>query len=158
MFFYGFRGKNSPFLCFHGKKQPNKRTYWRWDSEKEMYNWNGLKAQKLLAQGIALGIIAITKTPCKGKSFVYWLVLQSFCPYRATGLRLLSPRAMPWARSFCPFRAYCVISTIGIEKISTPKSEKRHSSRGRMPYSYFYTLYYIQYKYYSATWTVARRL
>ena len=26
---------------------------------------NGLKAQKLLAQGIALGIIAISKAPCK---------------------------------------------------------------------------------------------
>ena len=51
----------------------------------------GLKAQKLLAQGIALGIIAINKTPCKGKSFVYCLVawfFESFCPYRATGLRL----------------------------------------------------------------------
>ena len=31
----------------------------------------GLKAQKLLAQGIALGIMAISKTPYKGKSFVY---------------------------------------------------------------------------------------
>ena len=31
----------------------------------------GLKAQKLLAQGIALGIMAISKAPCKGKSFVY---------------------------------------------------------------------------------------
>ena len=30
----------------------------------------GLKAQKLLAQGIALGIMAISKAPCKGKSFV----------------------------------------------------------------------------------------
>ena len=30
----------------------------------------GLKAQKLLAQGIALGIIAVSKAPCKGKSFV----------------------------------------------------------------------------------------
>ena len=30
----------------------------------------GLKAQMLLAQGIALGIIAISKTPCKGKSLV----------------------------------------------------------------------------------------
>ena len=30
----------------------------------------GLKAQKLLAQGIALGIIAISKAPCKGKSLV----------------------------------------------------------------------------------------
>ena len=32
---------------------------------------NGLKAQKLLAQGIALGIMAISKAPCKGKSFVH---------------------------------------------------------------------------------------
>ena len=31
----------------------------------------GLKAQKLLAQGIALGIMAISKAPGKGKSFVY---------------------------------------------------------------------------------------
>ena len=30
----------------------------------------GLKAQKLLAQGIALGIMAISKAPCKGDSFV----------------------------------------------------------------------------------------
>ena len=46
----------------------------------------GLKAQKLLAQGIALGIIAVSKAPCKGKSFVNCLVFESFCPYRATGL------------------------------------------------------------------------
>ena len=31
----------------------------------------GLKAQKLLAQGIALGIIAVSKAPCKGKSFMF---------------------------------------------------------------------------------------
>ena len=35
-----------------------------------MWFKNGLKAQKLLAQGIALGMMAICKTPCKGKSFV----------------------------------------------------------------------------------------
>ena len=29
----------------------------------------GLKAQKLLAQGIALGMMAISKTPCKGDRF-----------------------------------------------------------------------------------------
>ena len=52
-----------------------------------MWFKNGLKAQKTLAQGIALGIIAINKAPCKGKSFVNCLVLESFCPYRATGLR-----------------------------------------------------------------------
>ena len=41
----------------------------------------GLKAQKLLAQGSALGIQAISKAPCKGKSFVYCLVFEGFCPY-----------------------------------------------------------------------------
>ena len=51
-----------------------------------MWFKNGLKVQKPLAQGIALGIIVISKAPCKGKSFVYCLVLESFCPYRATGL------------------------------------------------------------------------
>ena len=30
---------------------------------------NGLKAQKLLAQGNALGIIAICEAPCKGNRF-----------------------------------------------------------------------------------------
>ena len=33
----------------------------------------GLKAQKLVAQGIALGIIAISKALWKGKSFMYCL-------------------------------------------------------------------------------------
>ena len=33
----------------------------------------GLKAQKLLAQGIVLGIMAISKAPCKGKSFMLCL-------------------------------------------------------------------------------------
>ena len=32
---------------------------------------HALKGQKLLAQGIALGIMTIRKAPCKGKSFVY---------------------------------------------------------------------------------------
>ena len=38
-----------------------------------MWFKNGLKAQKLLAQGIALGIIAISKAPCKGKSLMFCL-------------------------------------------------------------------------------------
>ena len=40
----------------------------------------GLKAQKLLAQGIALGIMAISKAPCKGKSFVNCLEFKAFAP------------------------------------------------------------------------------
>ena len=35
----------------------------------DLYDWNALKGQKLLAQGSALGIMAIGNTPCKGKSF-----------------------------------------------------------------------------------------
>ena len=35
-----------------------------------MWFKNGLKAQKLLAQGIALGIVAVSKAPCKGKSLI----------------------------------------------------------------------------------------
>ena len=35
-----------------------------------MWFKNGLKAQKLLAQGNALGITATYNAPCKGKSFV----------------------------------------------------------------------------------------
>ena len=48
---------------------------------------HALKGQKLLAQGIALGIMAISKAPCKGKSFIFCLEFKRFCPYRATGLR-----------------------------------------------------------------------
>ena len=33
----------------------------------------GLKAQKLLTQGLALGIMAISSAPCKGNSFIYCL-------------------------------------------------------------------------------------
>ena len=47
---------------------------------------DGLKAQKLLAQGIALGIVAASKAPCKGKSFKFaW----SFKAFALTGRRLV---------------------------------------------------------------------
>ena len=35
---------------------------------------HALKGQKLLAQGNTLGIMAVNKAPCKGKSFMYCLV------------------------------------------------------------------------------------
>ena len=40
----------------------------------------GLKALKLLAQGIALGIIAISKAPCKGKSLMFCLEFIKLLP------------------------------------------------------------------------------
>ena len=58
----------------------------------------GLKAQKLLAQGSALGIVAVNKAPCKGKSYINCLILKAFAltgrqvrvynnPGRCPGLR-----------------------------------------------------------------------
>ena len=35
---------------------------------KSSYKQHALKGQKLLAQGIALGIMAVSKAPCKGNS------------------------------------------------------------------------------------------
>ena len=40
----------------------------------------GLKAQKLLAQGNTLGIIAVSKAPCKGKSLIKYPFFKRFCP------------------------------------------------------------------------------
>ena len=39
---------------------------------------HALKGQKLLAQGIALGIIAINKAPCKGKSLINFWFFKAF--------------------------------------------------------------------------------
>ena len=33
-----------------------------------------LKGQKLLAQGNALGILAVSKAPCKGKSLIMYVI------------------------------------------------------------------------------------
>ncbi len=73
-------------------RDKNQKLLFKVDSKLKFRMWfkYGLKAQKLLAQGIALGIMAISNAPC---------------PYRATGYRPKQPRAMPWAKSFCPFRA-----------------------------------------------------
>ena len=73
----------------------------------------GLKAQKLLAQGIALGIIAVSKAPCKGKSFVNCPVFKAFAltgrqvcvhntPGRCPGLgaSALSGRVEPTCETF----------------------------------------------------------
>ena len=71
-----------------------------------MWFKNGLKAQKLLAQGIALGIMANSKAPCKGKSFIITKYLK-LLPLQGALLFAIIPRAMPWARSFCPFYYIC---------------------------------------------------
>ena len=66
-----------------------------------------LKGQKLLAQGNTLGIdnIEMVITPCKGKSFHTAAIFLKLLPLQGAELQQLLPRALPWARSFCPFRA-----------------------------------------------------
>ena len=64
---------------------------------------DGLKAQKLLAQGIALGNVGKKQSrPERAKA----LKLKAFALSGRLFCNILKPRAMPWARSFCPFRAY----------------------------------------------------
>ena len=86
------------------------------------------KGQKLLAQGIALGILAISDAPCKGKSFkIHLIKIEN--PLRYVKLLplqgvLLShkqkPRALPWAMSFCPFRACCLYGLLGPLGVAVP--------------------------------------
>ena len=52
-----------------------KNDFFKWvrDSSFASFVPHALKGQKLLAQGSALGIMAISNAPCKGKSFKYCL-------------------------------------------------------------------------------------
>ena len=65
----------------------------------------GLKAQKLLAQGNALGMMAISKAPCKGKSLMFaW----SFKAFALTGRQVCvrnNPGRCPGLRASALFRA-----------------------------------------------------
>ena len=54
-----------------------------WAEGPSSYKQHALKGQKLIAQGNALGIKAISNAPRKGKSFIYCQGVKSFCLYRA---------------------------------------------------------------------------
>ena len=67
-----------------------------------------LKGQKLLAQGNALGINSNKQCALYGQKLCYSPGV--FDAFALTGRQPCAhepPRAMPWARGFCPFRA-CV--------------------------------------------------
>ncbi len=71
---------------------------------------HALKGQKLLAQGIALGNY--------GSKPVAFLIV-------------IAPRAMPWAKSFCPFRACCFWKLLGLQPVLKPLAKlesKNYSS------------------------------
>ena len=57
-----------------------------------MWFKNGLKAQKLLAQGIALGIMAISKAPCKGKSLMFLPGVLKLLPLQGDKLGSVIPQ------------------------------------------------------------------
>ena len=64
----------------------------------------GLKAQKLLAQGIALGIIAINKAPCKGKSIVNCLILLKLLPLQGDKLASMITQGAALGYELLPFQ------------------------------------------------------
>ena len=82
---------------------------------------HALKGQKLLAQGNALGIMSVSNAPCKGKSFkIHRIKMETPLRYvkllPLQGARFAThkkPRALPWAKSFCPFRACCLYEPSG---------------------------------------------
>ena len=43
---------------------------------------HALKGQKLLAQGNALGMMALSKAPCNGKSFMFCLEFLKLLPFQ----------------------------------------------------------------------------
>ena len=65
--------------------------------------------------------MAISNAPCKGKSFKIHIIIKEN-PLRYVKLLPLQgarfathkkPRALPWAKSFCPFRACCLYEPFG---------------------------------------------
>ena len=102
-------------------REKNQKLLFKVDSEVKFRKWfkyglkaqklqkqHALKGQKLLAQGSALGTMAISKAPCKGKSFKTPGNSQKLLPLKGALLTAFIPRALPWAKSFCPFRACCL--------------------------------------------------
>ena len=72
-----------------------------------------------LSPGQRPGYKAISNAPCKGKSFKIHLIkienplrYVKLLPLQGVSCISLIPRALPLAKSFCPFRACWVISTV----------------------------------------------
>ena len=76
-------GRESRLSLCHSEKSARKRTLILKYRMRFKY---GLKAQKLIAQGSALGIMAVNKAPCKGKSFENCLILVKLLPLQGDKL------------------------------------------------------------------------
>ena len=68
---------------------------------------HALKGQKLLAQGIALGNYGRKLVALKEQKLYNSRKNIKLLPFQGALLIAIIPRALPWARSFCPFRACC---------------------------------------------------
>ena len=81
------------------------------------YGWNypaRPERAEALSPGRCPGYKAISNAPCKGKSFKIHLIkienplrYVKLLPLQVVSCISLIPRALPWAKSFCPFRACC---------------------------------------------------
>ena len=63
-----------------------------------------LKGQKLLAQGSALGIMAIGNAPCKGKSFMYCLGVLKLLPLQGDNLASITTQGVALGCELLPFQ------------------------------------------------------
>ena len=70
----------------------------------EVLQQHALKGQKLLAQGNALGIIAIGNAPCKGKSFMYCLGVLKLLPLQGDNLASITTQGAALGYELLPFQ------------------------------------------------------
>ena len=74
-----------------------------------------------LSPGQRPGYKAMSNAPCKGKSFKIHLIkienplrYVKLLPLQGVSCISLIPRALPWAMSFCPFRACCLYGLLDL--------------------------------------------
>ena len=71
------------------------------------YKQHALKGQKLLAQGSALGYHVRKPVALKGQKLKKMPGVVRLLPLQGALLAAFIPRALPWAKSFCPFYYIC---------------------------------------------------
>ena len=57
---------------------------------------------------------------CKGKSFKNSRQYTKLLPLQGALPIAIIPRALPWAKSFCPFRACCFWKLLGLQPVHKP--------------------------------------
>ena len=110
-------GWNYPAHPLYGWNYPIRPLYgWNYPA-RPLYGWNypaRPERAEALSPGQRPGYKAISNAPCKGKSFkIHLITIENplryvkLLPLQGVSCISLIPRALPWAKSFCPFRACC---------------------------------------------------